>query len=507
MRILYDHQLFSLQDAGGASRYYYELIRSFAGASEVRAELWLGIGATTYPFRQLSEAQAHVVSCGGFLKRGRPRYIVNEVLSNVRAPFAGRLEHLSSHPVSQHTAGPGAADRGHPPRLHRRTLSPPLSERESKHPLQAPPVCRGGRDHLCVGVQPRDLLQFYGVDRAKTRVIHHGLARLQGSEAAAAELRGQAPGEYLLFVGRRAAYKNFNGLLRAFRATGLHKSMLLLAAGGGPLTSEERALAEELGVASSLVVLPQMADTLLAEAYAGATLFVYPSWCEGFGFPPLEAMAAGCPALVSNTSSLPEICQDAPFYFNPQNEGSFERALLEAMNDDKARQRARERGNSSPRRDTAGRSAEPRRWRCTGNASRFSRPAQFPARQRIAGPILMKNLKQLLYSDLARQYELEGKPDARPNLPGLLRRLLHPRFLPIVLCRLSRASMLVRIPVLPELLTYLNIVLFGLEVTPRCKIGPGIFFPHPSGTVIGAWRIGATQPFSRASRWAPRAWI
>lgn len=102
----------------------------------------------------------------------------------------------------------------------------------------------------------------------------------------------------------------------------------------------------------------------------------------------------------------------------------------------------------------------------------------------------MKNLKQLLYSDLARQYELEGKPDARPNLPGLLRRLLHPRFLPIVLCRLSRASMLVRIPVLPELLTYLNIVLFGLEVTPRCKIGPGIFFPHPSGTVIGAWRIG-----------------
>jgi len=51
--------------------------------------------------------------------------------------------------------------------------------------------------------------------------------------------------------------------------------------------------------------------------------------------------------------------------------------------------------------------------------------------------------------------------------------------------------MLGRIPVLPELLTYLNIVLFGLEVTPRCEIGPGIFFPHPSGTVVGAWRIGS----------------
>jgi serine O-acetyltransferase len=100
-------------------------------------------------------------------------------------------------------------------------------------------------------------------------------------------------------------------------------------------------------------------------------------------------------------------------------------------------------------------------------------------------------LKQLLYGDLCRQAELEGRPAARPRFLGLLGRLLHHRFLPIVLCRASRAARLGRIPVLPELLTYLNIVLFGLEVTPRCEIGPGIFFPHPSGTVIGAWRIGS----------------
>jgi len=99
-------------------------------------------------------------------------------------------------------------------------------------------------------------------------------------------------------------------------------------------------------------------------------------------------------------------------------------------------------------------------------------------------------LTQLLYSDLARQAELEGRPVARPSIARLLRRLLHPRFLPIVLCRASRAARLRKIRFLSELLTYLNIVLFGLEITPRCEIGPGIFFPHPSGTVIGAWRIG-----------------
>jgi len=101
----------------------------------------------------------------------------------------------------------------------------------------------------------------------------------------------------------------------------------------------------------------------------------------------------------------------------------------------------------------------------------------------------MAMLKQLLYSDLARQAELEGRPIV-PSFLRFLRRVLYHRFLPIVLCRVSRAAMLRRIPALPQLLTYLNIVLFGLEVSPRCEMGQGIFFPHPSGTVIGAWRIG-----------------
>ena len=103
----------------------------------------------------------------------------------------------------------------------------------------------------------------------------------------------------------------------------------------------------------------------------------------------------------------------------------------------------------------------------------------------------MSHLKQLLYSDLARQYELEGRPDVRPSFFRFLGRLFHFRFLPNVLCRTSRAAMLAGIPVVPKLMTYLNLVLFGLEVTPKCEIGPGIFFAHPVGCVIGAWRIGS----------------
>lgn len=102
----------------------------------------------------------------------------------------------------------------------------------------------------------------------------------------------------------------------------------------------------------------------------------------------------------------------------------------------------------------------------------------------------MATLRELIYSDLARQYELEGKQQLRPNVFRLLVRLPHYRFLPNVLCRASRAAFVAGVPLIPYVFTYLNIVFFGLEITPKCEVGPGIFFAHPVGCVIGAWRIG-----------------
>ena len=99
-------------------------------------------------------------------------------------------------------------------------------------------------------------------------------------------------------------------------------------------------------------------------------------------------------------------------------------------------------------------------------------------------------LIELLANDLARQFELEGHPRPRPGFFRLLGRLPHHRFLPIVLCRLGHAALAHAVPLVPAICSYLNLVLFSLEVAPRCSIGPGIFFPHPAGTVVGAWRLG-----------------
>src|SRR5271170_7249 len=341
MRVLYDHQAFSLQDAGGASRYYYELIRWLASASEVQTELWLGINHTVFPFHHPS--RAHMVSWGRLLKAGRCRYVANELLGNVRAPFAGTLDVY--HPTLYRAMPLLRARRivaTHHDCVHERfpSLFPNV-----KQVIRAKRRLYAKADAIiCVSESSRsDLLGFYDVDAAKTRVIYHGLHRLAPA-ASTVRLRAHIPAEYLLFVGSRAPYKNFDSLLRAFRATGLHQSMRLLVVGGGPLTTAERRLAEKLEVATELVVVPQATDSLLAEAYEGATLLVYPSRCEGFGFPPLEAMAAGCPALVSNNSSLPEICGDAPFYFDVNDPSSLEAGLLQATHDENARFRASQRG-------------------------------------------------------------------------------------------------------------------------------------------------------------------
>ena len=107
-------------------------------------------------------------------------------------------------------------------------------------------------------------------------------------------------------------------------------------------------------------------DALLGAAYAAAKVFVYPSLWEGFGFSPLEAMAAGCPVVACRVSSVPEVCRDAPFYFEPETPGSLDRALFLAVNDDESRRGAILRGKEI----AAGyswKSAGRQRSHCTGS--------------------------------------------------------------------------------------------------------------------------------------------
>ena len=344
MRILYDHQVFSLQNAGGASRYFYELMKFLVTIPDVEADLLLGMNGTVYPFETLDSRRARVSGFREWLPPGTLRYLANEAWSNLAAPFYGQMDVY--HPTTYMRM---------PMVRARRVVATHHDCTHERYPQFFPDVKKifWARKRLfpkvdaiiCVSESCRqDLLRFYNVNPAKTRVIHHGLSKLPRSAKAAAELKKRVRRDYILYVGARASYKNFSGMLQAFSDSKLHDSVDLLVLGGGSLSAEEKAQIAKIGLNGSVISLPKVSDSLLAEAYAGATLFVYPSFNEGFGFPPLEAMAVGCPVLASRIPAVEEVCHDAPFYFNPEDQGSFNRELLRTIGDTGARQHSIGRG-------------------------------------------------------------------------------------------------------------------------------------------------------------------
>jgi len=344
MRVLYDHQVFSLQNAGGMSRYFFELARYLSGIPEAHTEVWMGINGCVHPFQTLHPASTHVLAFPDWLGPGMARYLANELWCNANALFRGRFDiYHSTNLMRMPLVKAQRLVVTHHDCTHERfpQYFPDVKKiywaRKRLFP-QADAI-------ICVSESTRrDLLEFYDVDPQKTRVIHHGLTRLPRSAEAAAALRCQLQRDYILFVGMRPGFKNFQGLLQAFSDNKLHKSLDLLVLGGAPLSAEEKSAIARLGLNGSVIWLPKVSDETLAEAYAGATLFVYPSFNEGFGFPMLEAMSLDCPVLASRIPSSVEISQDAPFYFDVFDRGSFSREMLRAVSDEAARRRAVERG-------------------------------------------------------------------------------------------------------------------------------------------------------------------
>ncbi|MBE2234079.1 MAG: glycosyltransferase family 4 protein [Anaerolinea sp.] len=135
---------------------------------------------------------------------------------------------------------------------------------------------------------------------------------------------------YFLYVGSEQPRKNFPMLLRAFARIRAKYDRVRLLKIGAPELQVERDLAKklirELNIEDDVIFLGHVGDELPL-FYNATDVFVFPSLYEGFGFPPLEAMACGKPTVCSNTTSLPEVVGDAAMSFNPNDE----EALVAAM--------------------------------------------------------------------------------------------------------------------------------------------------------------------------------
>jgi glycosyltransferase involved in cell wall biosynthesis len=179
---------------------------------------------------------------------------------------------------------------------------------------------------------------LFDVQEEKVSVVHLGVDVSAFKSCPALDSVFDRP--FLLYVGGRGGYKNFGGFIRAFsRSNFLMKEFDIVSFGGGSFNKFELELINTLGFGSEQVRQIGGSDEQLSSLYHQAVAFVYPSLYEGFGLPPLEAMAAGCPVISSNASSMPEVIGNAGKYFNPNDLEEIQFALEKVVSSPELRSR------------------------------------------------------------------------------------------------------------------------------------------------------------------------
>lgn len=167
----------------------------------------------------------------------------------------------------------------------------------------------------------------------------------------------------VLGVGTLEPRKNHLGLIKAFHraASSSNKharpAMLAIAGGEGWMYDETRQAVADLNLEKKVRFLGRVSDLDLMLLYSLADVFVFPSFYEGFGVPPLEAMACGAPVIVSNISSLPEVVGDAALLVDPHDTGAMAQAILLVLDSPQLQEELRQKGYERARQFTWAESA------------------------------------------------------------------------------------------------------------------------------------------------------
>jgi len=167
---------------------------------------------------------------------------------------------------------------------------------------------------------------------------------------------------YVLSLGSQQERKNVRGILEAFVEVHRRAPQYSLVITGPTQWGHQSltSVVDQLGLSAAVNVIGYVPSEHLPALYSGASAFVFPSLYEGFGLPPLEAMACGTPVVCSNTTSLPEVTGDAAIHVDPRDPNQLAEAILDALLNEHLRASLRERGLDRARHYT---------WRATASKS------------------------------------------------------------------------------------------------------------------------------------------
>lgn len=199
----------------------------------------------------------------------------------------------------------------------------------------------------------RDIKQYTNLDASRLVTILSGISdnfqiiKKEDSRLVEVAQKYQLPNSFILFLGTIEPRKNIEGLISAFeiikkkQPSGLK---LVIAGGRGWKAKPVYQAAAKSSFANDIIFLDYVEAAEKVYLYNLATIFVYPSFYEGFGFPPLEAMASGTPTIVSATSSLPEVVGDGAVMVDPYNPSTIATAISEVIHDESLRLQLIEKG-------------------------------------------------------------------------------------------------------------------------------------------------------------------
>lgn len=327
MRIAYDFQAFSAQQYGGISRYFTELATRISFIPSTQVEVISPVYINSY-LGSLSEVRVVGQYVPPIKHSGGMYNVINRMLSPVLLEkFHPDLVHETYYSAKSYLPSRSKSVLTVFDMIHERfpECFPPGDKTAS---AKAMAVERA--DHIfCISENTRqDLVHLLNVPEEKTSVVYLGVSAKLLLNASPSH-----PKPYILYVGSRKGYKNFEKLLQAYASSNILRADYdLIAFGGGEFNSCEQALIQALGISADQILQVSGDDSMLARFYSNAAIFVYPSQYEGFGLPPLEAMLFNCPVACSNTSSIPEVVGSAAYFFDPYCIESIAYAIENVLN-------------------------------------------------------------------------------------------------------------------------------------------------------------------------------
>lgn len=205
-------------------------------------------------------------------------------------------------------------------------------------------VCRRAAAIITISRFTKDeFVRFTGNTRQPIHPIHLGVAddwfHIQPSDRPHHK-------KYILYVGNVKPHKNLRALVNAYGliCDKIPHDLVIVGKKEGFITGDEVVANEAARLGSRVQFTGYVSDERLRQYFSHADALVFPSLYEGFGLPPLEAMAAGCPVLVSTAASLPEICGDAAVYFDPHRPEDIAAKMLVVLSDEVLRESIRQKG-------------------------------------------------------------------------------------------------------------------------------------------------------------------